>query len=296
MPIRFIALAASLILVLQPATARAWGDEAHEVIALIANHYLRPAARNRAGNLLGGDASGLTPDRSLATEAVWADRYRDSDLDSDQHHYRQTRAWHFVDLELAGPDLDAACFHHPALPQRLPASGGPAEDCIVDKIDQFRHELSDPATGAAERLLALQFLLHLIGDLHQPLHACDDRDRGGNGKKVTLPGHAAGSLHHYWDSVFVAGLGRDPAAIAQELIAEISPRRLRSWRRGSTADWAMESFEVCKTEIYGKLPPPDGRGEYALDARYAADAAVTVRRQLQRAGVRLAEVLNEALR
>ena len=83
-----------------------------------------------------------------------------------------------MDTELAQPDLASACFDHPPLPAGVPASQGPPPACVVDKIDQFTAELSNPATGASERLLALKFLLHFVGDLHQPLHAADDHDAG----------------------------------------------------------------------------------------------------------------------
>jgi hypothetical protein len=144
--------------------------------------------------------------------------------------------------------------------------------------------------------LALQFLLHLIGDLHQPLHASDARDRGGNDKQVSAAGERAGTLHYYWDTVFVERAGRDPTAVARELIADISWWQRRAWRRGSTADWAMQSFEIAKTQVYGKLPRARGDGTYPLDERYVRDASLTVRRQLQITGVRLARVLNDALR
>jgi hypothetical protein len=70
--------------------------------------------------------------------------------------------------ELADPNLALACFGYPPLPPAVSASKGPPEACVVDKIDQFAAELGDPATGASEQLLALKFLLHVIGDLHQP--------------------------------------------------------------------------------------------------------------------------------
>jgi S1/P1 nuclease len=114
--------------------------------------------------------------------------------------YQQTRQWHYVDLELSSPNLDRACFAHPALPPGTPATAGPAEDCVVDKIDQFEAQLSNPHTSTDERRLALQFLLHLVGDVHQPLHASDDADEGGNLKRVSARGLHAASLHHYWDT------------------------------------------------------------------------------------------------
>ena len=99
-----------------------------------------------------------------------------------------TRQWHFVDIEVVAPNLDAACFGHLPLPAGVLASEGSPQACVVDKFEQFAGELGDPTTGAPERLLALKFLLHLVGDVHQPLHAADDHDAGGNRKLAAAEG------------------------------------------------------------------------------------------------------------
>ncbi len=280
-------------MLLAPLEAQAWGDEGHEIIGAIANHFLSPAARSKVESLLAADHSGLTRDRGIATETTWADHYRDSDRNASQARYRQTQEWHYVDIEVSAPDLDAACFGHPPIGAQ-PASTGPPHACITDKIEQFSRELTDRATAPAERLLALQFLLHFIGDLHQPLHAADAHDRGGNDERVRAGRAPAGSLHHYWDTVFVSGLGRDVHAVAQRLIIDITAKQLRTWRRGTATDWAMQSFEIGRTEVYGRLPAPVD-GVYPLNQAYVANATIIVRVQLERAGVRLAQILNRAL-
>ena len=81
--------------------ARAWGDEGHEVIGLIAEYYLEPGVRARMLELLGEDDTGLV-ERDMAHESTWADKYRDSDRDGDKRRYLGTRDWHFVDLEITG--------------------------------------------------------------------------------------------------------------------------------------------------------------------------------------------------
>jgi hypothetical protein len=172
-----------------PCPAFAWGDEGHEIIALIAEHYLDSAARAKMAMLLAADTDTLTA-HNIASEATWADKYRDSDRFTTKIRYQETRLWHFVDIELSEPDILSACFGHPPLPSGVPASEGPPRTCVVDKIDQFAAELGNPATAAPEQLLALKFLLHFVGDLHQPLHAADDHDAGGTKKIV-----AAGGLH-----------------------------------------------------------------------------------------------------
>src|SRR6202050_2613800 len=98
------------------APAHAWGDEGHEVIGLIADHYLEPAVRAKVNAILAGDRTGLTPSTRIDQEATWADKFRDSDRNTTKIHYNQTRNWHFVDLELDGPNLQTACFRR--LPPR----------------------------------------------------------------------------------------------------------------------------------------------------------------------------------
>jgi hypothetical protein len=275
--------------------AFAWGDEGHEVIGLIAEHYLEPKVRERIQVILAGDETGLTA-TDIAHEATWADKYRDSDRNSTKVRYHQTSNWHFVDLELAGADMNRACFGQPKLALGTAASLGPAQDCVIDKIHEFSAELENPRTGEQERRLALQFLLHFVGDLHQPLHAGDDHDQGGNRKIASAPGIPTNSLHHDWDTEFVARLGANEAEIAQRLIASIKDSQRAKWSAGTPADWAMESYSLAKSHAYGLLPAAGTPYHYELDAAYVADATAVTAEQLSKAGVRLAFVLNRALR
>jgi hypothetical protein len=277
-----------------PSPAFAWGDEGHEVVGLIAEHYLEPDVRRRVQALLAGDATALTA-KDIAHEATWADKYRDQDRAGAKVRYLQTRNWHFVDLELAGVDLNGACFGRPRLPPGTAASNGPADDCVIDKIDEFWSELKDPGTGEEERRLALQFLLHFVGDIHQPLHAADNHDQGGNRDTVSAPGIAVNNLHHDWDTEFVARLGANETEIAQRLIANITDTERARWSAGTPADWALESFAVAKSHAYGLLPRPLSPYHYELTAAYVADATGVTAEQLSKAGVRLAFVLNQAL-
>ena len=284
-----------IALLLRASPACAWGDEGHAVIARIALHYLTPTVQARVQALLATDQSGLVPDTGLVSEATWADRYRDSDRDTTRAHYEQTRAWHYVDIERAAPDLNSACFGAPALPPGVAASAGPAQDCVVDKIVQFERELRAPGTPPPERLRALQFVLHLVGDVHQPLHAIDDHDAGGNARRVGARGLRAGSLHYYWDVEFVRRAGPDPEILAEQLQQQISAADLSRWRRGTSADWAREAFGVALARGYGNLPMRRGRRVERLSQSYVEDATQAVTVQLQRAGVRLALVLDRAL-
>src|SRR5262252_1886711 len=109
-------IAGAVCAAIAPDVALAWGDDGHRIVGLIAQHYLDPAVRTQVDAILAGDATGLTPSKSIPDEATWADKFRDSDRNSTKVHYNQTEHWHFVDLEISAPDLDTACNHHPAVP------------------------------------------------------------------------------------------------------------------------------------------------------------------------------------
>ena len=156
-----------------PLTGTRLGRRGTRIIALVAERFLDPAVREKIAAMLAADPPNLTA-HDIASEATWADRYRDSDRSGSRQHYAQTRQWHFVDVELTNPNLDAACVGHPPLPAGTVASNGPAQACVVDKAEQFAAEIADRHTDPKERLAALKFVLHLVGDLHQPLHAADD--------------------------------------------------------------------------------------------------------------------------
>ncbi|MDB5736718.1 MAG: Nuclease [Sphingomonas bacterium] len=271
------------------APARAWGYEGHEVIAAIARSYLTPTVRARVDTILATDTDTLTrPD--MISRATWADAWRSAG-------HRETAAWHFVDNEIDHVDFGAACFGFPK--SDMPASAGPAQDCVVDKIEEFAAELAGPATSDAERLLALKYVLHFVGDLHQPLHAADHQDRGGNCVSVGLGGSRTVNLHSWWDTGVVNALGSDPLALAASLARQITPDEKAIWRKGGPKDWAMESYGVARQVAY-TIGSPAGctsdAAPIALPAGYEekAEAAATI--QLERAGVRLALLLNRALK
>ena len=275
-----------------PKPALAWGDEGHEIIALVADAMLTPSARSQVDAMLALDEDPLS-DHDIASAATWADHLRDANADGARN---RTRQWHFANIERREPSLSAACFGQPKLPPAALASRGPAQACLVDKIDQFAAELASPETLPDERLLALKFLLHFVGDLHQPLHASDDSDRGGNDKRASAPGIRAGNLHHYWDTEFVRMLGDDPAPIARALLRTITETDRRRWSIGTPASWALESYQSADRDAYGLLPPPTEAGSYRLTARYIEVALRDTRLQLAKAGTRLAALLNRSLR
>lgn len=271
-----------------PAPVFAWGSEGHVLIAAIARARLSAAATAKVDAILAQDKDQTTPSDMLS-RSYWADVWRD-------HGHRETAKWHYLDVELDHPDFDAACNGHPVLTG--PASTGPEDDCVVDKIDQFERELSDPATAMPERILALKYLIHFVGDLHQPLHAADNHDHGGNCVRVTLDGSDTVPLHAYWDGVALRGLGKDARAILARLLGDITPERAADWSRGVTRDWAEQSHEVAVTVAYSfQTPARCDRNEkpIVLPKGYDVAAQGAVATQIERGGVRLASLLERAV-
>ena len=277
-----------ILSLIAPQQALAWGDDGHKVVALIAEHYLTPDVRRTVTSMLAADTDPLTQ-HDIASEATWADKYRS--------HHRETSKWHFVDIELDRPDIVAACFGREPLPAETLASNGPPDACVVDKINQFVEELKAPSVDPEERLVALKFILHFVGDVHQPLHSSDNHDRGGNLVKIVVDGFnhkARDELHGYWDTQFVDDLGQSPKAVADQLLGRITAEQKARWEQGSVDDWAIEAYLISKSDVYGN-PPLSKDGVQHLDAAYVAQAEKDVALQLSRAGVRLALLLNKAL-
>jgi hypothetical protein len=249
-----------------PIPAYAWGPEGHEVIAHIAADNLSPAAHLRISQFLGGDAPAL-----MVLDSNWADEIR-----ADRP---QTTNWHFVNIEIGSKGYD---------PRRDCAQG----DCVVAQIGRDVAMLRDPKAPHAAKIEALRFLIHFVGDLHQPLHAADRRDKGGNNLAVFLNGRRS-NLHRVWDEDLVKALGPDPGAIAGSIESGLSPQDKVKIAAGTPADWANESFGVASKEIYARIP---SRGPVRLPRDYTSREKQAVRLQLARAGVRLAMLLNQIYR
>ena len=282
-------------------TALAWGDEGHLIVAAVAYGRMKPALRAKVDAILNSDKSDSLTKPDFVSRATWADKYRDSDRDRTQERYKATRNWHFVDLDLDTPDLDSACNHHPGVPDGEAASKGTAEDCVVDKIDQFVAELGKPETGDAERALALKFLIHFVGDVHQPLHTAErHHDSGGNLVRVLYGQNKESNLHSYWDTFLVSQLGSNAASIAASLRKNIKPADAKAWSVGSPTEWAQESHAMAKTKAYALAGLKQGKTHegspaYRMTSAYDSAAVPMVRRQLSKAGVRLAELIARAI-
>ncbi|MBV8504307.1 MAG: S1/P1 Nuclease [Alphaproteobacteria bacterium] len=297
-------------LLCEPAQSWAWGGEAHKIIALLADRLLQkgdPPVQTKVAEILAADKSDTWTTTDIAGEAIWADALREKSPEGRV----ATWNWHYVKLDPDNPDLNKACFGRPALRAMMPASHGPQDDCVVDKIEQFAKELREPGTSESERLMALQFLLNLVGDIHDPLFAVERNDQSGRCVAVLLPGSKTPvRLSVYWEDDLVAEAeGKNPDKAAEQIAAKMTAVDIRKWSGGTPEDWARESNELAKSVVYG-FPPeagaqftfPTRKGEadacgpvplHRLDARYHDRAVAAVKEQLAKAGVRLAALLRD---
>ncbi|MGF6430840.1 hypothetical protein AB7M47_008246 [Bradyrhizobium elkanii] len=128
--------------------ALAWGDEGHEVVALVAQSFLDEDVRKRVNALLAVDTDPLTA-HDIASAATWAAKYRDANVNNSRE---RTRQWHFVDIEITAPNFDEACFNHPPVPNGTPASDGAAADCVWStRVSSLRRNLPIPRQMSRSR-------------------------------------------------------------------------------------------------------------------------------------------------
>ncbi|NCT69011.1 MAG: S1/P1 nuclease [Rhodanobacteraceae bacterium] len=252
---RFASLLCSLLLAL-PALAHAWGPAGHRLVGDLAERQLTPAAKAEAHRLLGRE--------SLADVAPWADELRN---DPARHELgRATARLHFVNFDGPSCRYDA----------KRDCPGG---QCVIAAIERYARVLGDRSRPAAERAEALRFLVHFVGDAHQPLHAGYRDDRGGNQYQVQLRGRGT-NLHAVWDSQVLASAGQAWPAQA----ARLAKTPLRAG--GTPVQWAEESCRATRA-IY-----PRG---HRLDARYLARERPLAERRVRQAAARLAGLLNREL-
>lgn len=282
MSLRHSIAAATLLIAAMPAPAFAWGSEGHVLVAAIARSRLTPETLAKVDAILGADKDQRTP--SDMSRSDWADVWR-------ERGHRETAPWHYADIELDHPDFDAARYGHPA--SARPASDGPVEACVVDRTQAFATELGDPATAPAERILALKYVLHFMGDLHQPLHIADNHDHGGNCITIALGGPRTVNLHGYWDTVVVGELGKHARGHPRP-----PDQRHYASARGDVTSWGKETNAVAVSVAYSVPTPPRCERHMApltLPSWYDERAQAVAATQLERAGVRLAVVLERAL-
>jgi mono/diheme cytochrome c family protein len=276
-----------------PRPALAWDDAGHKIVALIADHYMAPATRDKVHAMLASDPDTLTL-HDIASEATWADKYAESDKTGSKERYNQTRRWHFADIDAVRPNIPAACFGQKDLPAGVAASKGPAEDCVIDKVSQFTDELANPKTDPDERRIALKFLLNLVGDIHQPLRVANESNNFGMMIQVSASSVTPGDLFDYWDIAFVDALGPDPVKVADQLIAKITDDERLQWASAAPQLWALEAHQIGVDKAYGMLDTVDPKGMFALSDAAVTKAVGIEGTQLSRAGVRLAYILDTA--
>lgn len=293
-----------------PSQCRAWGSEAHEIIALLADRLLEtgdPAVEKKIAEIIAADKSNTWTKNNIAGEANWADALRENSPEGRA----ATTKWHYVKLDPDNPDLTKACFGRPALQPMMPASHGPQDDCIVDKIEQFAKELRESGTSEPERLMAVQFLLNLVGDIHDPLFTVERNNQSGHCVAVVPPGGKTPvRLSVYWEDDLVAEAeGKNPAKAAEQIAARLTAVDIRKWSGGTPEEWARESYELAKSVVYGFPAEPGGqftfparKGEtdacgpvplHRLNAGYRDRAVAALKEQLAKAGVRLAALLRD---
>jgi nuclease S1 len=241
------------------ATAARWWDVGHRIVARLAETRLTPHTREAVRDILDG--------QSLADASVWADNIRQYRHDADKLHY--------VNIPLADT-------------RYVPERHCPGGQCIIAAIEQERHLLADPAASREARAEALRFLIHFMGDMHQPLHVGDDGDRGGNQRAVIFLGHPT-DLHKVWDGEMIDSSVANQDEYFEQLRKRMRSLDLKALEAGTVVDWAMEGHRISVEHVY-RLPR-DGR----IGRAYVRANRPIIDRALIAGGVRLAKVLNEAL-
>jgi hypothetical protein len=254
--------------------AWAWGQEGHSIVAEIAQRRLSPAAADAVNRLLAK--------ASMASIASWADDVRPS--------RKETGNWHFADIPIGEDRFDRTRNCKPE----------PDGDCVVAELERLRNDLRCAATDDAKRE-ALQFAVHFLGDIHQPLHTVKEqvggnavdillfmRGRTSDRGKLTLE---SGNLHSVWDEVLISRMefawGTYVTRLEREWLKS-SEATTPGIDGGTPTAWVEETHKKAQ-QIWAMTP-----NYHILDDDYLAKAKPIVDRQLGVAGLRLARFLNEA--
>jgi hypothetical protein len=267
---RFLALAALLAAAVVPSPALAWGKTGHRVVAAIADTQLSGLARANIEKILG-------PGETLDEAANWPDEMRSA---PGQFWQKTSTPWHYV-------TLNGILYDH-----------APSEGDALEALAKFSKTLRDPNASLADRQMALRFIVHLVGDLHQPLHNGKCCDRGGNDVKVNWFGKPT-NLHAVWDSQLVDEEQLSFTELAAKLERHISHDDVIKWWDINPRDWTSESAEIRDSLYPLPAKPKPGqklkKGEKLLpDLSYSYVYKFTpvMERRLSQGGVRLAAYLN----
>lgn len=260
LPAAFV-LALALIAAASPAAG--WSAKGHRIVAELAERELRPQTLAAVRALLADE-----PSPTLAAVATWADDVRGEEA------WRHTTRWHFVNFPRQECRYSAA---------RDCANGR----CIVDAIETQRAVLADRTAPAERRVQALKFVVHMVGDIHQPLHAGYGDDRGGNDTQIRF-NREGSNLHALWDGLLLDTRQLDWQRHAR-VIAASGPLPAAGRVRGRVARrWAEES---CRLLDSAQIYP----GERRIDRSYVERGLSVAEARLQLAAARLAATLEAAL-
>jgi hypothetical protein len=250
--------------------AFAWGDEGHKIVCEIAMRRVSADTRTEITRLMAGDQEFS----SFVDACTWAD------------HPRKRAAEHFLNL--------------PRDSQGLASEGcGDAPTCIVSAIQQDARILGAKDSPESEKLAALKYLGHWVGDIHQPLHVSFRDDRGGSDIRVS--GVCGPNLHAVWDTCLVLeAVGPHAPAAASALLDSLKPDAAETWIKSSPKDWANETFAIAEQATTGYCQKAgvacNAPGERVrIDRAYLDANTPVVRLQLLKAGVRLAHLLDDAI-
>jgi len=247
-----------LLLAVTPAFP--WFDKGHRVVGLIAQAQLTAAALTKIEKILPANTT-------LADTSVWPDHEGRSIRDFDPLHY--------VSIPEQAADYDQA-------------RDCPERNCMVEALAWFAAVVADNNAPVMTRRLALRFVAHLVGDMHQPLHAGRAADRGGVDIRVSYREQST-NLHFFWDRELVDLEPGNEEDIAKRLTASLTEEERRQWQSGDPKQWTDESLTLVRSHAYNTGPT----GELSDD--YVERARPIVRIRLVQAGLRLAWLLNRAL-
>lgn len=265
-------VATCLLLIFLWSQCFAWGFKGHRIVGDIALHHLNANAKQNLEALLGNS--------DLAAISTWADEVRSQRPES--------YGWHFVDIpkDAAGFSEERDCYRPD---EKHPSSKTDHHNCVVDRITMFKQVLADKNAAHEDRIEALKFLVHFVGDIHQPMHGIEE-GRGGNDIHVVEFGSAQCgkypcNLHYEWDTGLIEHTGRSEQDYVTYLEQRIASEKLLA--DGTPAEWANESLRLAK-----QVWLTDGG---AVDETYYKTNIGIVDQRLALAGLRLAAMLNDAL-
>jgi nuclease S1 len=260
-----IVLLLGLLLAITGSEAQAWGRDGHRIVGELAQAALDATAEAAVAELLKGES-----DPTLAGVSTWADEVRES-----APEYRWTVPLHWVNF------VPGNC-HYNA--DKMCGDGR----CVVDAIDRFSRELTDPNLSRERRRDALKFVVHFVGDVHQPLHAGFAADKGGNDFQISIR-REGWNLHSVWDSLLIESLKMDWRSYRERVTAEpLWPDSRSQLPASSPASWAEESCGIVQQD--GFYPP-----KHKISSRYLDAKRPLADQRLKLAGARLAALLNRLL-